>query len=151
MSDRRQATENQRDLARRLLADEAGGNASSTELAEALLRALDRLDPVLGRLIGPAGYEALLRRALHLARGDWPFFQGVQVETSADDARLARLVANAREQDAGVVREGLVAILANLIWLLVTFVGEAIALKLINRAFPDLSPAPGDARSEGTT
>lgn len=151
MPDRRQATEKERDLASRLLANEVAASASSAELAEALSRVLDRLGPVLGRVIGLVGYEALLRRALHLAQADWPFLRNVRVGASTDEARLAGLVETAREQDPGTVRAGLVAILANLIWLLVTFVGEPIGLRLIYRALPETSPAPRDVRSEGTT
>lgn len=151
MSEVPRATEKERELARRLLAVEVDGHASPGEQVGALGRALDRLDRVLGIVIGPAGYEALLRRALHLARAEYPFLTNVQVRTSADGERLPGLLESAREQDATVVHQGSVAILADLIWLLDTFVGETISSRLMYRAFPEVSSAPGSAQTEEKT
>ncbi|HEX5417092.1 MAG TPA: hypothetical protein VFZ25_15620, partial [Chloroflexota bacterium] len=143
------ATEKERELARRLLAAEGDGNASPADLAASTVRVLNRFAPVLDSLIEPIGYEALLRRALHLTRTEWPFLLGVRVRVNAEGVHLPGLVESVRDQDPTTVRDGLVAIVANLIWLLVTFVGEAICAWLIQRAFGEAPPGPGDAGSKG--
>ena len=70
----RYATPRLRRVARRLLAHEAGGAPATSEaLAAASARVLDRLSRRLAEVIGPAGVEAILLRAVTLRKAEFPF------------------------------------------------------------------------------
>jgi hypothetical protein len=140
---RRQSRKKELALAQRILARALEGNQRPEGLPAATNRALSQLYQRLEPLVGPAGYEALLRRALYLARAESPFLQSVTVATSLDDVRLEGLQASVRGQDSAVIHQGLVAVLANFIWLLVTFFGEELALHIVRQAWPE--EAPGSA------
>lgn len=127
----------------------SGGNQTPEGLAAATDRVFSHLYRRLEILIGPAGYEALCQRALYLARTGSPFLQNVKVAISADAVSLEGLPASIRGLDLAVVRDGLVSVLAQFIWLLVTFVGEKLALSLIHEAWPEITPEVGDTGSEG--
>lgn len=150
MPEATKATERERDLARRILAREDGENMKSDGLAAALMQVLDRLSSHVGRLVGQVGYEVLLRRALHLAASDWPFLKSIPVRVSAEEVGLPGLAESVRDQDPTVVRRCLVEILANLVWLLVTFIGEDVGSRLIQQVLGETSPHSGDRGSEGT-
>jgi hypothetical protein len=64
---------------------------------------------------------------------------------------LEGLQASVRDQDPAVVREGLASVLAQFIWLLVTFVGETLALRLIHEAWPEVMPEAAGSGSEGNS
>lgn len=139
---RRQATDKEQSLALRMLALVAEDDQSPEGLALAAERLLSQLHRRLEPLVGPAGYDALIRRALYLARAESPFLQSIRVAVSSGDVVLDGLQASIRDNDPAVVRHGLVAVLANFIWLLVTFIGEDLALRLIREA------SPGSTRSD---
>lgn len=151
MADRRQAGENERELARQMLAHAAENNQTPEGLAAAIDNVFGHLYQRLKGLIGPAGYDALLQRALYLARAGSPFLGNVKVAVSPDDVSLEGLQASVREQDPAVVREGLASMLAQFIWLLVTFVGETLALRLIYEAWPEVMPEATGSGSEGNS
>jgi hypothetical protein len=90
---------------------------------------------VLDRLIGRAGYRALLERALALARQAEPVLADVTLDA---DARLHGLDAALRECDPSRARSAVETLLATLIGLLATFVGEALAVRLVQRAWPEV-------------
>lgn len=131
-----------------MLARAAGGNQTSEGLADATNRVSSHLYQRLETLVGSAGYEALLQRALYLARAESPFLQGVKVVALPDDVSLEGLSASIRDQDPAVVRDSLVSVLAHFIWLLVTFVGEKLALRLIHEAWPEVTPGAAGSGSE---
>jgi hypothetical protein len=136
----RQATPQLRELARRLLAHVPKKSRSPAALAEAmegLCRLLHaRLDP----LIGAGGYRALLARALHLAQKEFPWLDAVRVrELPACDFQDLR--GAVKGQDAATVREAFALVLANIIWLLVTFIGEDIAFGLVEEVWPEAETA----------
>jgi hypothetical protein len=147
MADRRQAGENERELARQMLAHAAGNNQTLEGLAAATDRVFGNLYQRLKGLIGLAGYDALLQRALYLARAGSPILGNVKVAMSPDDVSLEGLQASVRDQDPAVVREGLVSVLAQFIWLLITFVGETLALRLIHEAWPEAAGSGSEENS----
>ncbi|HVK09314.1 MAG TPA: hypothetical protein VM597_11100, partial [Gemmataceae bacterium] len=53
------------------------------------------------------------------------------------------------DQDAGAGSEGGVEVVAHLLGLLVTFIGEPLTLRLVRDAWPDVSAAGAAVRSEG--
>jgi hypothetical protein len=137
-------------LARRVLQHEAGGRAELAALAEAAERADARLRGRLASLIGPTGYTALVARAVYLAQAEVPALERVTVDALATEAEgglhSVREFARATG-DAGAAEAGLSAILAHVIGLLGTFIGEDLALRLIRDAWPELPD--GQRESEG--
>ena len=134
----------QRSLARRLLEREAGEGRAAEELAAAAERACQKFYPQLARLIGAEGFHAVLARALRLAQRESPFLAGVEGEPGGEvGARhavplLKGLREAVRGRDPAEVSDGVVAVFANLIWLLATFVGESVALRQVSSIWPEV-------------
>lgn len=121
-----------------LLGDEAGGDgASSEDLAAASGRLLDRLSQRLSVVIGGAGVEALLLRAVTLRKADFPFLDERMFSRaqggSAGDSLRARL----QEQEPGVIREVSVTLFATFGGLLTTVIGERLASSLLRDVWPE--------------
>ena len=96
----------------------------------------DELRRPLSTLAGTAGFRSLLMRALTLAKREAEVLDGVQVK---EDGSLEGL--NGEETEAGVV------LIAHLVGLLETFIGESLTLRLLNDIWPNLSGV--DTNSEG--
>lgn len=126
----RAPSESTRGLARRLVA--ACRTSSDPSVDEPGL-AIERLRISLTRLAGVDGFATLLRRALTLAGRELPSLRGLEVE---GDGRLMGLE---RYDAAGAGCEAAVVITAQLLELLVTFIGEPITLRLVREGWPDVS------------
>lgn len=127
-----------RDLAWRLLRQEAGGREEAAALAEASERVCGRLRQRLVGLIGGVGFAALFGRALRLARAEFPILAGVTIEEGADGClQGVREFAAAHAAEPAVAGDALAAILAHFIGLLITFIGEALSLRLIGESWPE--------------
>src|SRR5688572_4896116 len=125
-----------RDLARRLLAVEAAGeSAADAHVHEAAVRVCEKLRISLTRLAGRDGFTALLRRALALARADIPALQTVTLTPDGCLEGLEMLAVDATNGGS----DAAVAIIAHLLGLLVTFIGEPLTLRLVREAWPDAS------------
>jgi hypothetical protein len=122
-----------RDLARTLQAASARTSRSDAPAAE-LVNANLRL--CLTRIAGTRGFTSLLGRALTLASANMPTLQGAKVGTEGSVEGLDQIVA----QDDVVWQEAAVAVTAQLLELLVTFVGEPLTRRMVREACPDLSP-----------
>ena len=68
------------EIARRLVASEAGDSPDGEAVAAAVAGVCDRLGGDLGRMIGAHGVTALLTRALNLAKREHPVLAEVTVE-----------------------------------------------------------------------
>jgi len=122
------------DLAQRLLTIEAAstppaGQASSHETG----RVVEKLRLALTRFAGSAGFSALLTRSLALAKADLP--------GGAEALKSVKLLPNGSLEGfpgspGGGEREAGIALIACLLGLLVTFLGETITLGLLNEAWP---------------
>jgi hypothetical protein len=144
-----------RTLSDRLLAREleraAHGQEDAVVVAAAAGQAMRRLGPPLSRLIGGEGYQALLRRALHLARMEWPVLQGVQVSVDPTGG-LEGVEVAVQGVDPAQARDALGAVLAQLMWLLVTFIGHDLALRTLREVWPEIQlDGEAIAASEETT
>jgi hypothetical protein len=145
----RQATPQLRELSRRLFAGAAKKSRGPAALAEALEVSCRSLHGRLDPLIGAGGYRALLARALHLAKKEFPWLEGVEVEEHPACA-LKGLRGAVKGLDASRVNEAFALVLANVIWLLVTFIGEDIALGLVREVWPGVETgAAVSASTEG--
>ncbi|MEN3327493.1 MAG: hypothetical protein V7638_2300 [Acidobacteriota bacterium] len=86
-------------------------------------------------MIGAGGFRALLDRALYLTKKEHPWLNGVGLG-DYPGCELKALHESMEGNEPAVINETFTAILANVIWLLVTFIGEDIALGLIDEAWP---------------
>jgi hypothetical protein len=122
-----------RHLAQRLLTYEAvaGKNSESTE--SAAFRVCAKLRRPLITLAGVAGFRSLLSRALTLARAEAPSLSAVQV---AADGSVEGLDELASQTDKEQARDGAILI-AQLIGLLLTFIGEGLTLRLVQDVWPE--------------
>ena len=130
-----------RDFARRLIALEAARDGSA---AGGAVRVCDRLRVPLARLAGEAGFRSLLSRAVAMAKAEFPSLAAVQVRA---DGSLGGLDEPSRGQDAGAGGEARVAVVAHLIGLLMTFIGQPLTMGLVRDAWPELSLTGIDAGS----
>lgn len=104
-----QATPAVRDLARLLLALEANRTGHAPEGTYAALSAFEQLRSYLSKLVGVAGFQALLARALALAKREAGWLEAVRV---ASDATLEGFRETAQQQPAEAAAEGSAAWLA---------------------------------------
>ena len=144
LADMRYAPPHLRRAATRLLAYEAGGDpATSEHLAAASARLLDRLSKHLAQIIGRAGIEALWFRAMKLRKPGFPFLdeRALSWENTGPGERLRGCL---QEQEPEVIREAAVMLFATIAGLLATVVGEALAWKLLQSAWPDTLPGEAD-------
>jgi hypothetical protein len=122
-----------RDLAQRLLALEAASQSEPDPNGHEGVRVCDKLKISLTRFAGADGFTALLRRALALARADVPSLQSVKVTTDGRLEGLEEFAADARNPAV----EAVTAIMAHLLGLLATFIGEPLTRRLVREAWPD--------------
>lgn len=150
-------------LARRVLLHDAGEHPEPAALAEAVERADARLRARLVDLVGLSGYTTLVDRAVRLAQTEVPVLERVTVDAGATGGAggaggaggegilrgVRDVVESARASggDPRAAEAGLTAILAHIIGLLVIFIGEDLALRLVHEAWPE--PAPDHVAPEG--
>jgi len=122
-----------RDLARSLLS--ASQVASSPDAQGAGL-VNENLRLSLTRFAGADGFASLLQRALALASAQLPTLQGAKVGAEGRIDGLERICT----QDDIVRQEAALAITAQLLELLVTFIGEPLTRRLVREACPETPP-----------
>jgi hypothetical protein len=87
-------------------------------------------------LMGNAGFRGLLSRSLALAGEDVRWLRAVHVKSDGTLTELAELQA---QLPPAQFAEGRTVLLAQLLGLLVAFIGEALTVRLVHEAWPDLS------------
>ena len=107
-----------------------GGSADGVDVAQ---RILTRLHEELGKLIGSAGFDILVARALVLARRTHPVLDGV---TASPDGRLT---VEATASDPAALQEGSLATVEHFMELLVVLIGEDLAMRLVRNIWPAAS------------
>jgi hypothetical protein len=136
-------------LARWLVTTEMGAEQGPLAGSAAAERVFEKLSHRLAQLITAGGAEALLTRAVHLSRTEFPFLGGVPAapNTRSLIERLRETVATVEPSQA---HEGLISVLGTLIGLLVSFIGEDLTFRLLRDVWPavPMSPhTPPDAQS----
>jgi hypothetical protein len=121
-----------REIAERLFADEAAAATSSDANLPAAFRVCEKLRRPLTTLAGAAGFHSLLLRALTLAKREAPSLGALQVNAAGS---LEGIEPNLYNQDA----EGGALLVAHLIGLLFTFIGEPLTLRLMHDVWPHAS------------
>ncbi|MEK6701796.1 MAG: hypothetical protein AABZ53_06005 [Planctomycetota bacterium] len=120
-----------RKLARKLLA--ASQTEAHTNIPQVVLVS-ERLRVALTRFAGADGFTSLLRRAMVLASAEVPALRVVRVSTTG---RLEGLEDVAFQPDIGM--DAAVAITAQVLELLITFIGEPFTMRLVRDAWPNES------------
>jgi hypothetical protein len=123
-------------LAQRLLNYEAveGKNSETTE--SAAFRVCAKLREPLTTFAGVAGFRSLLSRALTLAKAEAPSLSAVQI---AEDGSLQGLDELKPEIDTDQTKERGAILVAQLIGLLLTFIGEGLTLRMVQDVWPEAS------------
>jgi hypothetical protein len=117
-----------RDLARSLVANEAGASTTSLHTEPATVRVYEKLRRQLGSSVGIDGFQALASRALALAKSQSPRLSTVQVTANGGLRGLGEVDSQTdADEDCGA---GIILI-AQLLGLFLTFLGEATTLRLI--------------------
>ena len=125
-----------RDFAERLIAYETRENKSSETKTPAACLVGEKLRPHLATLMGNVGFRALLSRALALANAEVPWLRAVHVKADGTFEGLDEL---GTQVDPDEIFEGCVVLLAQLLGLLVAFIGEDLTLRLGREVWPKLS------------
>jgi hypothetical protein len=119
-----------RDLARSLVVREADASATSRQNKPATLRVYERLRQQLGAPVGADGFQALASRALALARSESPRLSAVEITANGGLRGLGEVESQAGA-DADEDGEAGIILIAQLLGLFLTFLGEATTLGLI--------------------
>src|SRR5665213_1045174 len=130
------ATPKTRYLAERLIAYEMSGNKSSETKTSTAFFVGEKLRPQLVALLGNVGFSALLSRALALANAEVPWLRAVHVKSDGSLEGLAELES---QVDLEEIVEGSVVLFAQLLGLLVAFIGDDLTLRLVREVWPKLS------------
>ena len=117
-----------RDLARSLVACEAEASTTALQTEPATVRVYERLRRQLGAPVGVDGFQALASRALALAKSESPRLSAVQVTANGAMRGLGDVESQTDTDEDG---EAGIVLIAQLLGLFLTFLGEATALRLI--------------------
>src|ERR1039458_7955346 len=117
-----------RDLARSLFACEADASTTSLHTEPATVRVYERLRRQLGAPVGTDGFQALASRALALAKSESPRLSAVQVTANGGLRGFGEVESQTDADDDGEVG---IILIAQLLGLFLTFLGEATTLRLI--------------------
>jgi hypothetical protein len=121
------------ELAQQLLAYEAARPNPSEVNIPAVLCVSEKLRRSLSTLAGSSGFRSLLARALTLAKAEVPALSPVQVQPDGSLEGWRDFGNEDQHADACVI------LIAQLLGLLVTFIGEGLTLSLVLDAWPDFS------------
>ena len=129
------ATPQMRAFAEVLIAHESSENPATAIKRPADFPVFEKLRSPLAMLMGNGGFRALLSRALALAAAEIPWLRTVHVNADgalAWDAELHPPLAPAE------ILEGRVVLLAQLLGLLVAFIGPGLTSRLIGEIWPKI-------------
>ena len=124
-----------RRLSHCLIACETRENPSSAP-APSASNVCERLRPPLATLVGNAGFQALLSRALMVAAVEAAWLQAVRANANGTLEWVADTGAPPGSRE---VAEGSVILVAQLLGLLTAFVGETLTLRMLREVWPELS------------
>ncbi|MGP8199477.1 MAG: hypothetical protein ACLQU4_08255 [Limisphaerales bacterium] len=127
------ATPQIRNFAERLIVHEALGYKSGQTKAAAALQVCEKLRPPLAALMGNGGFRALLSRSLVLATVEVPWLRAVRVKGDGTLKGVEELPSQFGP-DKGL--EGGVVLLAQLLGLLMAFIGENLTMHLVREVWP---------------
>lgn len=118
------------ELVRELLSYEASRGQAARNGDAAGFAVTEKLRKPLMKLVGSASFLSLIERALNLAKARTPMLYVVHINLDGSLDGLSDLGSESREAS--------VMLIAELLGLLVLFVGERITLSLVHGVWPDL-------------
>jgi hypothetical protein len=129
-------TPQMQDVAVRLVAYETKESKSSESGRPAAFLACERLRPHLATLMGQGGFRAVLARALAVASTEEPRLAAVQVKAdgSLDGWDKLEVQVNPKE-----LTESGILLVAQLLGLLVAFIGDNLTLRMVRDVWPKVS------------
>lgn len=128
------ATAQMRSIAERLIDYETPNKDAAAHTAT--VHVTDKLRPHLATLMGRGGFRALLVRALKLAGAEVSWLRAIEVGV---DGTLEGLAAPFARLTPAEFREGRIVLLAQLLGLLVAFIGPALTGRLVGEIWPQLA------------
>ena len=142
--------EKTRDLARSLVACEAEASTTALQAEPASVRVYERLRRQLSASVGVHGFQALASRALALAKSQSPRLSAVLVTANGGLRGLGEVES---QTDADEDGEAGIVLIAQLLGLFLTFLGEATTLRLIEdfRLQVDVGPEPSRTTEDTIT
>jgi DNA-binding response OmpR family regulator len=132
---RNNTTPKLRHCARRLLAYEAASAKIVGVKVSAASRVCEQLRGPLIKLAGIDGYRSLVSRALTLAAAEVPWLRALKTEP---DSSLEGLEELEVKLDSSTIAEGELILTAQLLGLLVTLIGSALTLPLLQSVWPTM-------------
>jgi hypothetical protein len=137
-----------RELARTLVASEAGADTNSLQTEPATVRVYERLRRQLSASVGADGFQSLASRALALARSESPRLKTVQVMANGGLRGLDEVESETNQDEDG---EAGTTLIAQLLGLFLTFLGEATTLRLIEDLRLQVDAKPKSAKTAPAT
>jgi hypothetical protein len=135
------ATPKLRAFARQLLSCEAAPGKPAAARDAAVFRVCEKLRQSLSKVMGVAGFHALLARALVLARADVSWLMDVRIKTDGSLEGLIEVEATLQPNELAL---GEIALVAQILGLLVRFIGPALTLALLREAWPEAAFSEAD-------
>ncbi|MGH7966136.1 MAG: hypothetical protein ACRERD_30670 [Candidatus Binatia bacterium] len=129
------ATPKLRRLAQRLLALEAAADTTADAHAPPVFRVCETLRRSLSRLVGVAGFRSLLSRALAAVSDEVRWLKAVHITADGSLEGLGEVEGQLSQAE---MTQGELLLIAQLIGLLVTFIGETLTMHLVQEAWPEL-------------
>ena len=127
------ATPQLRHFAKRLIVYETNENKSAKTKTAVPFPVPEKLRPHLVALMGNGGFQAILARALALAKTEVPWLCPVYINAGGFMEGLEGLQA---QRGPDEFLEGRIVLLAQLLGLLVAFIGENLTLRLVREVWP---------------
>ena len=93
----------------------------------------------LSSLVGQAGSAMVLRRSLRLTEAAYPWLEELR-RVGPDDDLTAALAVSLSQQSRDVAQGASIAVVATLLDLFVTLIGERLIMQLLEETWPDLFP-----------
>ena len=135
-----------RDLALSLVACEAGASTTSLHTEAATVRVYERLRKQLSAAVGVDGFQVLASRALALAKSGSARLNAVRVTANGGLRGLGESQTDPNEDgEAGII------LIAQLLGLFLTFLGEATTLRLIEDLRLQVDVSTESARATADT
>ena len=103
-----------------------------------MLHACGALYRVLETSMGSTGLQALIGRAIQVTSREYPWLGSVQTGIVAD-CPVTGLNEAAERLDVEDATAGYAALLASIVGLLITFIGEELTLRFVRSAWPTLA------------
>ena len=124
-----------RAFATRLVAHATQHDAPSAVQARTALRVCEQMQPHLATFMGNAGFNALLARALALAAPQASWLRTVHLKRDGSLHEVDGLETQLEPEE--IAKAGSILV-AQLLGLLVAFVGEKLTLRIVRQTWPQL-------------